>query len=135
MNRFSSVVLTAVLAFIVGCGGNTGEIGLVGGDRLKVTERLERERFEASYGEDIRNITHTNGAFVEIPEGTILEVFVAPRNNAATIEVVPFQVGDVTNSDELLQMFVQERYRTHDFLYYSFSLPTEYLGTKLKKIE
>jgi hypothetical protein len=135
MNRFSTLVLTAALVFIVGCGGNTGDIGLTGGDRLKVTERLERERFEASYGESIRNITHTNGAFVEIPEGTILEVFVTPRNNAATIEVVPMQVGDVTGLEELRDMFVPERYITHNFLYYSFSLPTEYFGTKLVKVE
>jgi hypothetical protein len=120
---------------MVGCGGNAGDIGLTGGDRLQVTERLERERFEASYGENVRNVTHTNGAFVEIPEGTILEVFVTPRTGAATIEVVPVRVGDIEDADALLEMFVQDRYRTHDFLYYSFSLPTEYLGSKLKKVE
>jgi len=147
MNRFFSVVAIAAAAvvFAVGCGGEQ-DLGLQSGDKLVVTERFERARFEASYGEGIRAITHTNGAFVEIPEGTVMEVFVTPRRGAATIEVIPVQAViqqrdeegavrevTVTDADELRNHFVQARYLTHDFIYYSFSFPAEYLGTKLKK--
>jgi len=135
VNRFSAVLLTALaLVFAVGCGGDQG-LGLKAGDKLLVTQNLERERFEASYGESVKNISNTNGALIEIPEGTVLEVFVTPRSGAKTIEVVPVKVDDITDPDQLRDRFVQERYRTPDFLYYSISLDASYLGSKVKKME
>lgn len=119
----------------VGCGGGGG-LGLKEGDKLVVTQTLDRERFEASYGEDAKKIDHTDGALVEIPEGTVLEVFVTPKSDAKIIEVRPVKSADgVENADELLALFVHERFRTPDFLYYTFSLKSEYLGTKVKKVE
>ena len=148
MNRFCAVTLTALaLVFVVGCGGNQG-LGIKEGDKLVVTQRLERERFEASYGENVKSITNTNGALIEIPEGTVLEVFVTPKSGAKTIEArivkatVPVEDStgatterEIEGVDELTPYFIQDRYRTYDFLYYTISLSADYLNTKIKKIE
>ena len=148
MNRFCAVTLTA-LAFVIaiGCNGEK-KLGIKEGDKLLVTERLERERFEASYGENVQKITNTNGAFIEIPEGTVLEVFVTPRSGAKTIEarIVKATVTaedstgapverEIEGVDELTPYFIQDRYRTYDFLYYTISLNSDYLNTKIKKME
>ena len=148
MNRFSSVVLTAaVLAIAMGCGGSPG-VGVVEGDKLIVTTDLERESVDASYGESVRNVSHTNRWNVEIPEGTVLEVFVTPSRGVNTIEVRPVKVvvdrrnedGDVetveiTDERELRDFFVPDRYLTFDFLYYTISLSGDYLDSKVKKME
>jgi hypothetical protein len=136
--RFSAVVLTAAAAamFAVGCGGGSNNgLGLKEGDKLIVTQALERERFEASYGESVKKIDHTDGDIIEIPEGTVLEVFVTPKSDAKSIEVRPVKSGDVTDEEALKAMFVSERFRTPDFLYYTISLKSDYLGTKIKKME
>ncbi|MDR0330753.1 MAG: hypothetical protein LBH93_03480 [Chitinispirillales bacterium] len=140
MKRYTSVILAAaVFAFAVGCGGKSeNKLGIEAGDKLVVTTELPRESFEASYGESVKSITNTDGANISIPEGTVLEVFVTPRNEARTIEVVPVKVGEVTDAGELRDMFVQERYRTEDlnFLYYTISLNVDYLSSgKIKKVE
>ncbi|MDR2591931.1 MAG: hypothetical protein LBC59_03895 [Chitinispirillales bacterium] len=140
MNRFSAVILTAAaLAFAVGCGGGSN-LGVKEGDKLVVTQTLDRERFEASYGENAKKIDHTDGAIIEIPEGTVLEVFVTPKSDAKIIEVRPVKSkddagNDITDEEALKDKFVQERFRTPDFLYYTISLKAEYLGTKVKKID
>jgi len=151
VNRFSAVVFTALaLVFVVGCGGGDKGLGIKEGDKLVVTQRLERESFEASYGENVKSITNTNGAFIEIPEGTVLEVFVTPKSGArtivtriikATVTVPSDEEGgapverEIEGVDELTPYFIQDRYRTSDFLYYTISLNADYLNTKIKKIE
>jgi len=137
VKRLSAVVLTAAaMMFAVGCGGgNNNGLGLKEGDKLVVTQTLERERFEASYGESVKKVDHTDGDIIEIPEGTVLEVFVTPKSDAKSIEVRPVKAGDVTDEEALRDMFVQERFRTPDFLYYTISLKSDYLGTKIKKVE
>ncbi len=129
------------MMFAVGCTGGSKELGLKGGDKLVVTQTLERERFEASYGESVKKVDHTDGAIIEIPEGTVLEVFTTPKTDAKIIEVKPIKVGDTTDEEQLTEMFVPERYRkpaekpTDTFLYYTISLPVDYFGTKVKKVE
>jgi hypothetical protein len=136
VNQFSAVILTAAaLTFAVGCGGGGG-LGVKEGDKLVVTQTLERERFEASYGESAKKIDHTDGAIIELPEGTVLEVFVTPKSDAKIIEVRPVKSADgVTDEEALKERFVHERFRTPDFLYYTISLKADYLGTKVKKVE
>jgi len=149
VNRFSAVVLTGFAAiFAIGCGGGSKDLGIKEGDKLVLTERLERQRFDASYGENAKNVDHTDGDFIEIPEKTVFEVFVTPRKEAKTIEArivkatikVTDESGATTEREseddtELTTYFIQERYRTYDFLYYTITMPAEYLGTKLKKLE
>jgi len=140
VNRFGAVILTAVaLTFAVGCGGGNG-LGLKAGDKLVVKQALEREQFEASYGESTDKIDHTDGALVDIPEGTVLEVFVTPKSDAKIIVVMPVKSKDdagneITDVEALVNKFVPERYRTADFLYYTFSLKAEYLGTKVELLK
>jgi len=154
VNRLSAVVLTGFAAiFAIGCGGGK-DLGIKEGDKLVLSERLERQRFDASYGENVKAVDHTEGGNIEIPEGTVFEVFVTPRKEAKTIEVrivkatvkVADESGAVTDReiegvDELTPYFVPERYRYNntgksedEFLYYTLSVPVEFLGTKLKKL-
>ena len=148
MNRFSTAVLVGFAAiFAIGCGGSK-DLGIKDGDKLVLNERLERQRFEASYGENANNIDHTDGDFIEIPEKTVFEVFVTPRKEAKTIELrivkAPIRVADASGAiieresedyNELTVYFVQERFRTYDFLDYTITVPAEYLGTKLTKLQ
>jgi hypothetical protein len=131
VNRFSAVILTAAaLMFAVGCGGGGG-LGVKGGDKLEVTQTLDRERLETIYG-NAKSPDHTDGDLITIPEGTVLEVFVTPKSDAKIIEVKPVKSGDVTDADSLLALFVPERFRTPDFTDYTISIKVEYLGTKVK---
>ncbi|GBU21693.1 hypothetical protein R80B4_01593 [Fibrobacteres bacterium R8-0-B4] len=140
MNRLSAVILTAAaLTFAVGCGGGNG-LGIKEGDKLVVTQTLDREPLGTAYGESVKKIDHTDGDLVQIPEGTVVEVFVTPKSDAKIIEVRPVKSkddagNDITDEEALKDKFVQERFRTPDFLYYTISLKAEYLGTKVKKIE
>ena len=148
MNRFSTAVLVGFAAiFAIGCGGGK-DLGIKEGDKLVLNERLERQRFDASYGENVKNVDHTDGDFIEIPEKTVFEVFVTPRKEAKTIEVrivkATIQVADENgvvseneseDENELTSYFIQERYRTPDFLYYTITMPAEFLGTKLTKLQ
>ena len=133
MKRIGFAVLAATLVFAIGCSSPPPVVKE--GDKLTVTQTIDRARFDASYGESVRAVTHTNGAIVEVPAGTVFEVFTTPRNEAKTVEVVPIKVGDVTDANEILEMFVQERYRTHDFLYYTFSFDIGMVGQQLKKVD
>ena len=148
MNRLTYAVFAAVsLVVAIGCGGSQGP-GIQSGDRFVVTEGFDRVRFEASYGDQPSAPTHTNGAFIEIPAGTVLEVVVTPRKDARIFEVRPVQATvevlnedgvaeniEITDADELRDIFVQERYRTYNFLYYTITISIEDIGTKLKKAD
>jgi len=143
VNRFSAVVLTAAaLMLAVGCGGGGSGSGVKQGDKLVVTQALDRERFEASYGElnekgtDFK-IDHTDGDFLPdgIPEGTEMEVVTTPKSDAKVIVVKITKSGDVTSKEDLEAKFLPERFRTPDFLFYRISLKMEYLGDKVKKID
>jgi len=149
VNRFSTAVLVGFAAiFAIGCGGGK-DLGIKEGDKLVLNERLERQRFDAAYGENVKNVDHTDGDLIEIPEKTVFEVFVTPRSEAKTIEArivkATIKVVDATNGavseresedeSELTSFFIQERYRTPDFLYYTITMPAEYLGTKLTKLQ
>jgi len=73
---------------------------------------------------------------MEIPEGTILEVLVTPKIGSNMIEVIPVKVNDITDTEGLLNFFVPERFRSKpDFVMYSISLKSEYLGKQLKKVD
>jgi len=143
VNRFSAVVLSAAaLMLAFGCGGGGSGSGVKEGDKLVVSQALDRERFEASYGElnekgtDFK-IDHTDGDFLPdgIPEGTVLEVVATPKSDAKVIVVKIIKSGDVTGKDELEAKFLPERFRTPDFLFYRISLKMEYLGDKVKKLD
>jgi hypothetical protein len=144
---FPAVFVALALVVAAGCGGGGEPVTKIG-ERFVVVQNLERERFEATYGENPRAPTHTNGAHIEIPEGTVLEVIVTPRNDANIFEVRPVKAyeevrddagnvtrREVTDEDELAIMFVQERYRTYDFLFYTIFLNVDYIDTKLRKVE
>jgi hypothetical protein len=135
VNRFSAVVLTAAaMMFAAGCGGGGG-LGLKEGDKLVVTQNLERIPFEAAYGESVKDIAEREGGNIELPEGTVLEVFVTPKPDAKSIEVRPVKSDDVTDEEQLKEKFVPERYRRYNFLYYTISVKSEFLGKELKKLE
>jgi hypothetical protein len=121
-------------------------MGIKGGDKLLVTERIERARFDAAYGESARTPTHNDGALVEVPEGTVMEVFTTPRKDARTFEVVPIKTivevdgekREITDANEILEFFVHERFRDGriaPFLYYTFSFDAGLLGTTFKKLD
>ncbi|MCL2220296.1 MAG: hypothetical protein FWC23_09215 [Chitinispirillia bacterium] len=161
MKRIGSAVLSAVvLALAIGCGGGEG-LGIKEGDELVLGERLERARFDASYGElndkGKIEIKSNDGAHVEVPEGTVFKVLVTPRREAKTIEVVPIKTTkefvledgtaekrEITDETEIRDFFVHSRFRegerfedgrTAPFLYYSFSFDAAMLGNQLKKKE
>jgi len=143
VNRFSAIILTTAAVMLAGgCGGGGGgNSGLKEGDILVVTQTLERERFEASYGEltadgkDFK-IDHTDGDIIELAEGTELEVVVPPKSDSKVIVVKLSKSADgVTGQEELKEKFVPERFRTPDFLYYRISLKSDYLGNQVKKKE
>ena len=146
MNRlsFSAVVMTAAaLMLAVGCGGGGGGgMGLKEGDKLIVTQALDRERFEATYGElnekgtDFK-IDHIDGDFLPngIPEGTELEVVVPPKTGSSVVVVKITKSEGVTSKDALEAKFLPERFRTPDFLFYRISLKMEYLDAKDPKIK
>jgi len=148
VNRLSAVVLAGFAAiFAIGCDGGK-DLGIKEGDKLVLNERLDRQRFDASYGESVKNVDHTDGDLIQIPEKTVFEVFVTPKKDAKTIETrivkATINVADeggaaVTkeseDADELTIFFIPQRYRTSDFLYYTITLPVDFLGTKLKKLE
>jgi hypothetical protein len=138
--RFKVTVLTALAAiFAIGCGGDAPLVKE--GDHLEIIQNLDRERFEAAYG-DLTNPVPLNvdGAHVELQVGTIVKVLVTPKDNKSRIEVIPVKIGDVTDDKELRSMVVPDRFTEYrqsrgDFLYYSFSFDPEYLGTKVKKVQ
>lgn len=149
MNRFSlsaAVMTAAALMLAVGCGGGGGNSGIKEGDKLVVIQAFDAETdrisFEASYGKlndkgtDF-NIDHTDGALLPdgIPEGTELEVVVPPKTGSNVIVVKITKSDGITSKDELEAKFLPERFRTDDYLYYRISLKTDYLGTKIKKID
>jgi hypothetical protein len=137
VRRFCAIAFAAVaLVFTIGCGGGQKGLELKVGDKLVVTKKLERERFEAHYGANAKEISHTDGNLIQIPEGTVLEVAVTPRSDAHMFEVIPVKAGDITDSEELRNMFIQERYITHDFLFYTITIPSAHLDSSwLKKID
>jgi len=146
VKKVGFAVLTAVvLVMAIGCGGGEG-MGIKGGDKLVVTERIERARFDAAYGESAKAPTHNDGAIVEIPAGTVMEVFTTPRKEAKTFEVIPIKVitevdgekKEITDPTELTEFFVPERFRdgrVAPFLYYTFSFDAALLGSSLKKMD
>jgi bifunctional DNA-binding transcriptional regulator/antitoxin component of YhaV-PrlF toxin-antitoxin module len=149
----------AVLA--IGCGKGESDLGLKAGDKLEVTEKLEREKFlvrqgtisKDKQGKSVLNITDTNEGNVDIPAGTILEVFDTPKKGAVVIEFVAKKATatnaegvtvEVTDSEELTSVFIPQRYlnvvpedqaKGIAFLYYTFTLKPDYVGTKLKKVD
>jgi len=143
VNRISAVILTAAaLVFSIGCSGDGNKLNLKEGDKWVATETLDRINFEASYGDNAKSPDHTDVGFTEIPEGTVLEVYVKPRAGIKSVEVKPVKTKDgVTDADQLTEIFVPERYRrppekpTDTFMFYTISLPVEYFGSKVKKVE
>jgi hypothetical protein len=139
VNRLGAVILTtAAIMLVVGCGGGkggSGNLGVKGGDKLVVGEDLDRVRFEASYGDDVKNIVETDGDFIEIPKGTVLEVFVTPKTEAKIIEVVPVKLGDVTDAEAIKTALVNARFLRENFLYYTISIDAGLLGSKVTKME
>ena len=138
MVRLKVTFMAALAAlFAIGCGGDKPLVQE--GYLLEVVQNLDRERFEAAYG-DISNPgvpLNVDGAHVELPVGTVLRVLVTPKDKNSRIEVIPVRMGDITDAAELRDHVVPERFREFrqsrgDFLYYSFSLDPAYLGTKLK---
>jgi len=132
----AAVALAAV--FAIGCG-NKSAPAVKEGDLLEVTTNLPRERFEAAYGnlENPGVALNVDGAHVEIEVGTVMKVLVTPKDKNSRLEVIPVQIGDITNDSEIRDHIIPERFRTFnqnrgDFLYYSFSFDPEYLGTKVK---
>jgi len=124
------------------------DLGIMNGNKLVLTERLARQRFYASYGESVKNVDYTDGDFIEIPEKTVFEVFITPKKDAKTIETrivkATINVADKSgkavtkeseDENELTRFFIPQRYRTSDYLYYTITLPIDFLGTKLKKME
>jgi hypothetical protein len=137
VNRFSAVVLTAAaMMFAVGCGGGGGNsLGLKASDKLEVLETLDRERFEVSYGESAKNIDHTDGDFLELPKGTVLEVYVTPKSDAKIIEVKPVKLEGETDPEKIRDKLINARFLTSDFIDYSITLKVGYLGKEIKKVE
>jgi hypothetical protein len=127
------------MVFAVGCGGGGGKGGkgldVKGGDKLYATETLDRVRFEASYGENAKSPDYTEGDFITIPNGTVLEVYVTPKSGVSIIEVVPVKLGEKTNPDEIRDELINARFLKTTPLYYTISIPIEYYGTKVKKVE
>jgi hypothetical protein len=123
--------------FAAGCGGGGNGLGLKASDKLEVTEDLERERFEVSYGKNAKEIDHTDGDFIPIPKGTVLEVYVTPKSDAKIIEVKPIKLvdGGITDPEEIRNKLINARFLTDDFIDYSISLKVGYLGKELKKME
>jgi formylmethanofuran dehydrogenase subunit D len=132
----------------VGCGGGGNNVGIKEGDKLVVIQAFDAEAdrisFEASYGEVVETkkgadfkIDHSDGALLPdgIPEGTELEVVVPPKTGSNIIVVKISKSDGVTGKEELEAKFLPERFRTPDFLYYRISLKTDYLGTKIKKVD
>ena len=106
------------------------------GDLLELIVDLPRELFKVAYGNLKAPII--DGAHVEIKAGTIMKVLVTPKDKFSQIEVIPVQIGDITNDTEIRDRIVPERFRDFrqsrgDFLYYSFSFSSEYLNTVVKK--
>jgi len=143
VNRISAVILTAAaMVFAIGCSGGGNNLNLKEGDKWVATETLDRISFEASYGDNAKSPDHTEGGFTEIPEGTVLEVYVRPRAGLKSVEVKPVKTSTgVTDTDQLTEIFVPERYRkppekpSDTFMFYTISLPIEFFGTKVKKVE
>jgi len=137
--KLKVTVLAALAAiFVIGCG-NASAPQVKEGDLLEVTASLARERFEVAYGslENPGVALTVDGAHVEIEAGTVLKVLVTPKDKNAKIEVIPVQIGGMTDDAEIRDHIVPERFREFrqsrgDFLYYSFSLDPEYLGAKIK---
>jgi hypothetical protein len=118
------------------------------GDLLIVTKKLEKERAVIFYGENARDIDHTNVSWIEIPENTVLEIFVTPKNGAKSIEVrivkATIKVQDKSgvireresdDGEELASYFIPKRYLTWDFLDYTISLSADYLNSKIIQVE
>jgi hypothetical protein len=144
VNRFSAIILTTAAVMLAGgCGGGgKGNSVLKEGDILVVTQALEREKFEASYGEVMETpkgpdfkIDHTDGDIIELDVGTELEVVVPPKSDSKVIVVKLSKSVDGLTGEELKEKFVPERFRTPDFLYYRISLKSDYLGNQVKKKE
>ena len=140
MVKLKVTVLAALAAvFAIGCG-NASAPEVKEGDELEVISNLDRERFEAAYGnlENPGVPLNVDGAHVELQAGTVVKVLVTPKDKNSKIEVIPVKIGDVTDDSELRDLVVPERFRTFsqsrgDFLYYSFSFDPSYIGTKVKK--
>ena len=139
MVKLKVTVLAALAAiFAIGCG-NASAPQVQEGDLLEVITSLPRERFEAAYGE-LENpgvALNVDGAHVEIEAGTIMKVLVTPKDRNSRIEVIPVQIGELTDATAIRDHIVPDRFREFrqsrgQFLYYSFSFDPEYLGTRVK---
>ncbi len=130
MFKAKTVALVALLAlFSIGCGGSGPAVKK--GDKLVVAEELARERVEVEYegGE-------TDGFNREIPAGTVLQVVITPSLGTSIVEVVPVEFSGKSNPEEVLELFVPDRFRNKEgFRTYSIALKNEYIGSKVKKAE
>lgn len=114
-------------AVMLGCGSGAS---VEQGDRFVVQEEL-RESATTQWEQP-----YSDGFTAIIPEGTELKAVYSTTPGASYFECTPVKVNGQTDEDYILQFFVPEGTRTREgFQGFAFSLPTEYIGEKIKAVE
>ncbi len=120
-------ILASMGLFAAGC---TSGASVAKGDRFEVVEEI-RETATTQWEQP-----YSDGFTAIIPKGTVLEAVFATTPGAEYFESTPVRVNGQTEAAYVLQFFVPEGIRTRaGFEGFTFSLPTSYIGTKLKKLE
>lgn len=126
MKILKPVIFLATLSlFVASCG--TKQPTIKKGDKLVVQEELSRETAETQWEDN-----YTDGFTAAIPKGTVLEVLFTPKMGAAIIECIPVEIGDNKDAESVEEFIVPESIRSKEgYKSYSFSIKTEYIGTKV----
>ncbi len=98
-------------------------------DMFVVSEQL-RETATVQMGSD-------NDGFTKfIPEGTKLKAVFSTTPAASYFECVPVEVNGQDDPDYIETFFVPESMRmSEEYQGFTFSLPVEYIGSKIKRIK
>ncbi|MBD3343793.1 MAG: hypothetical protein GF401_01870 [Chitinivibrionales bacterium] len=127
MKRYSSTFIALALClFAVSCGSKK----IKRGDRFEVLTEMREEatmRWDQPY---------TNSFNCIIPQGTVLEVTMAPPAGAEFLEVEVVSVNGNSNKEFIEEKIVPDHIR-HRKGYEGFylSIPRKYVGEKIQKVE
>ena len=127
MSRFIPFILLSALIFaMVGC---SSQPKIQKGDKLIAQEDI-KESAETQWD------GYVDGFDTVIPKGTVLKVLYTPPPTGNVVECIPVEVNGKNTAQEVENFFVPENIRnTVGYKGYSFSLKTDYIGTKVKLVK
>lgn len=119
------VIAVITMFYIAACNSTTS---VKQGDTFEVLEDL-RETATVQMG------AVSDGFTKAIPKGTTIKALFTTTPAATFFECIPVALEGNTDADDIEAFFVPETMRmTEEYEGFSYTLPVEYIGTKLKKV-